>query len=196
MPPSKKVVVIAGPSGSGKNTVINELLQRYPRAARLVTATTRMKRPEEQDGVDYYFFDINRFDSEESQGHIHGKRFLNLFGGVHYGIYAPDLEQKLQSASIIFAPVDITGAEWLKQNYNATTIFIMPESLEEYRVRIRARNPEMSDREFDERVKITERELHVDSERYDHRIVNTGGMLSQTVDHVVEILQKEGYNLA
>jgi guanylate kinase len=192
----KKVVVIAGPSGSGKNTVINQIMQRYPKAAKLVTATTRIKRPDEQEGVDYYFFDINRFDSEESQGHIQGKRYLTLFGGIHYGIYTPDLEQKLQSASIVFAPVDITGAEWLKQNHNATTIFIVPESISEYRMRIHARNPEMSERELDERMRITEREINIDAQQYDYRVVNTGGMLSQTTDQVIEILQKEGYNLA
>ena len=192
----KKVAVVAGPSGSGKNTVIKQIMQRYPKAAKLVTATTRIKRPDEQDGVDYYFFDITRFDSEASQGHIQGKRYLNLFGGIHYGIYTPDLEQKLQSASVVFAPVDITGAEWLKQHYSATTIFIVPESISEYRMRIHARNPEMSERELDERMHITEREVNIDSQQYDYRVVNTGGMLAQTTDQIVEILQKEGYSLA
>ncbi|MEK7155907.1 MAG: hypothetical protein AAB734_03440 [Patescibacteria group bacterium] len=191
----KKIVVIAGPSGSGKNTVINQIIQQYPHAARLVTATTRVARPDERDGVDYYFFSIDRFDSEESQGHIVGKRFITLFGGIHYGIYTPDLEQKLQTASVIFAPVDISGAEWLKDNYNATTIFIVPESLAEYRMRIHARNPEMPERELEERMHITEREVQVDSNRYDYRVVNTGGGLAQTSAQIVEILQKEGYNL-
>lgn len=192
----RKVVVIAGPSGSGKNTIINQLLERYPKAAKLVTATTRMKRPDERDGVDYYFFDIDRFDGEASQGHIEGKRFVNLFGGIHYGIYTPDLDQKLQTASVVFAPVDISGAEWLKSTHQATTIFIVPESISEYRTRIHARNPEMSERELDERMHITEREVNVDAPRYDYRVVNTGGMLSQTTDRIVEILQKEGYSLA
>lgn len=192
----KKVVAIAGPSGSGKNTVIRELLTRYPRAARLVTATTRVARPDEQDGIDYHFFSIEQFDSEEVQGHIQGKRFVPIFGGIHYGIYTPDLEKQIQSASVVFAPVDITGAEWLKATYGATTIFIEPESLEEYRMRIRARNPEMSEKEFDERVKITERELRIDASQYDYRVVNSNGVLQQTVDQIVEILQKEGYHLA
>ncbi|MEK7098814.1 MAG: hypothetical protein AAB908_02840 [Patescibacteria group bacterium] len=141
------------------------------------------------------FRSIDRFDSEESQGHIVGKRFITLFGGIHYGIYTPDLEQKLQTASVIFAPVDISGAEWLKDNYNATTIFIVPESLAEYRMRIHARNPEMPERELEERMHITEREVQVDSNRYDYRVVNTGGGLAQTSAQIVEILQKEGYNL-
>lgn len=192
----QKVVVIAGPSGSGKNTVINQIIQQYPHAAKLVTATTRVARPDERDGLDYFFFSMDRFDSEESQGHIQGKRFVPLFGGINYGIYTPDLEKKLQSASVVFAPVDITGAQWLKANYNATTFFIVPESLSEYRMRIRARNPEMSAKELDERMRITEREVNIDSNLYDHRIVNSGGGLSETTAQILEILQKEGYNLA
>jgi len=196
MPPGKRVVAIAGPSGSGKNTVIKKILERYPGATRLVTATTRAPRPDEEDGVDYYFFSIDRFDSEEMQGHIVGKRFVPIFGGILYGIYTPDLDAKVQGTNVILAPVDISGAVWLKEKYGATTIFIVPESLEEYRMRIRSRNPEMSEREFEERIKTTERELHVDASQYDYRIVNGNGLLAQTVDQVVEILQKEGYNLA
>ncbi len=192
---AKKIVAIAGPSGSGKNTIIRRLIERYPGAQQLVTATTRTARAEETEGVDYYFFTMDRFDREEAEGHIVGKRFVPLFGGIHYGIYTPDLEQRLKSASVIFAPVDITGAKYLKDTYGATTIFIVPESLEEYRSRIRARNPEMSDREFEERVKITERELHVDASQYDYRIVNANGLLEQSIEEVVEILRKEGYNL-
>lgn len=193
---SKKVVVIAGPSGSGKNTVIREIMRRYPHCAKLVTATTRTRRPDEVDGIDYYFFDIDRFDSEASQGHIQGKRFVPLFGGIHYGIYTPDLESKIQRASVVFAPVDITGSRWLKTNYNATTIFIVPESLSEYRMRIQTRNPEMTARELDERMRIAEREITSDAPEYDYRVVNTGGMLAETTDTIVEILRKEGYSLS
>lgn len=192
----KKVVVIGGPSGSGKNTVINKIIEKYPHTARLVTATTRVARPDEREGVDYYFFSMERFDHEEVQGHIKGKRFVPIFGGVHYGIYTPDLERKMQSASVVFALVDVSGAEWLKSTYGATTIFIVPESLEEYRTRIRTRNPDMSEREFEERVKITEREIRSDVTHYDYSITNANGLLDQTVGNVVEILKKEGYHLS
>lgn len=191
----KKVVAIAGPSGSGKNTVIKKIIEKYPHAARLVTATTRTARPDEREGADYYFFSMERFDQEEIKGHIKGKRFVPLFGGIHYGIYTPDLERKMQSASVVFAPVDITGAEWLKSTYGAITIFIVPESLEEYRTRIRTRNPDMNEHEFEERIKITEREIHVDATKYDYRVINANGLLEETVAKIVEILHKEGYNL-
>jgi guanylate kinase len=192
---NKKIVVIAGPSGSGKNTLIRSLKERYPHIETLVTATTRTARPGEEEGKDYHFMTIERFDEEAMQGKIAGQRFVPLFGGVHYGIYVPDLEKKLAVATTIFAPVDLQGALWLKEHYGALTIFIMPESFEEYRSRVRTRSREMSEREFEMRMKIAEEEVRIHAPRYDYRVVNADGALSETTEQVIEILKKEGYTL-
>jgi guanylate kinase len=192
----KKVVVIAGPSGSGKNTVIRMITQRYPKSVALTTATTRAARPSEREGSDYFFFDIDRFDRESSAGNIVGSRFVPLFGGIHYGIYLPDLRKKLASASVVFAPVDITGAQWLKETYGATTIFLNPETMSQIHMRIRSRSPEMSAAEFQMREKIAETEMHIHAPQYDYRVTSADGMLTQTVDEVLAILQKEGYTLS
>lgn len=192
---AKQVIVLAGPSGSGKNSIINRIVERHPNCTRLVTATTRLIRPGEQDGVDYFYFSMERFDQEMSAGNILEHRYVPHLD-THYGIYKPDLDKKLAEGKIIFAQVDIIGARFLKQNYNATTIFIMPESTEQFRGRLKARNPEWSDKEFDARMKISEEEIKVHSPEYDYRVINADGLLPQTVDNVVEILQKEGYSLA
>lgn len=191
----KKVVVIAGPSGSGKNTLIKEIKARHPKVATLTTVTTRSPRPHEVNGEDYYFYSIEEFDREVQKGNIKGERYVQLFGGVHYGIYLPDLYKKLKEATCVFAPVDIMGAEWLKQHYGALTIFITPESFEQYRVRIRNRSPEMNPREFDMRMKIAREELAVHAEKYDYRVVSYDGGLSDLVAQTLEILAKEGYTL-
>ncbi len=191
----KKIVVIAGPSGSGKNTLIRKLQEHHRHVQTLVTATTRTMRPGEQEAKDYYFMTVDRFDMETGKGHIVGSRFVPLFGGVHYGIYLPDLEKKLAVATTIFAPVDLAGALWLKKHYGALTIFIMPESFEAYRSRIHTRSREMSEREFDMRMKITEEECRVHAPQYDYRVVNADGALMETVQQVVEIMKKEGYTL-
>ncbi|OGG54222.1 hypothetical protein A3H16_02000 [Candidatus Kaiserbacteria bacterium RIFCSPLOWO2_12_FULL_53_8] len=191
----KQVVVIAGPSGSGKNVVINEILKRYPNCARLVTATTRAMRPGEQEGVDYYFMSQEQFDEQLSAGNILEHRFVPALN-TYYGTYLPDLAKRMSEGKIVFAQVDIEGARLLKSRYGATTIFIMPESLEQFRARLHVRNPEWSEIEFKARMKVTEQELHEHAPQYDYRIVNADGKLEDTLREVVEIMQKEGYNLS
>lgn len=190
----KKVVVIAGPSGSGKNAVIDQLLARFPHCVRAVTATTRDPRPGERDGVDYHFFTQEKFDQEMALGHIPEHRFVPALN-TYYGTYLPDIEAKIRSHPIVFAQVDIVGALFLREKFGATIIFIMPESLEQFRGRLRARNPEWTEQEFETRMKITERELKMDAPQYDYRVINADGALGETVNQVVEILRKEGYTL-
>ncbi len=190
----KNVVVIAGPSGSGKNAIINRIIERYPQCERLVTATTRAMRPGEEDGVDYLFFSQERFDQELSAGNIPEHRFVPGLG-TYYGVYTPELEKHLKAGRIVLSQVDIEGAKLLKEKYNATTIFIMPESVEQFRARLRARNPEWSQKEFDTRMGITEHELRIHAPQYDYRVINADGALDETVEQVIEILKKEGYAL-
>ncbi len=166
-----------------------------PRSSRIVTATTRTPRAGEVHGRDYYFMTLDEFDREFSLGHIKGKRFVPLFGGIHYGIYVPDLEERLQQSDVVFAPVDITGLQWLKSHYETTSIFIMPESVDEFRGRLRTRNPEWSEQEYAIRLKIMDEEMRVHAPQYDYRVTNADGMLQSTVEQIVEILQKEGYSL-
>lgn len=191
---SKQVVVIAGPSGSGKNSIIREIMSRHAHCVRLVTATTRSMRPGEVDGVDYFYFSLDRFDQETASGNILEHRYVPHLD-THYGIYKPDLDAKLNAGNIVFAQVDIIGARFLKENYRATTIFIMPESIEQFRGRLKARNPEWSQKEFDARMHITEEEMRVHAPEYDYRVVNADGSLPETVNDVIEILAKEGYSL-
>lgn len=190
----KQVVVIAGPSGSGKNAVINAILERDHNCARLVTATTRSMRPGEQEGVDYYFMSQEQFDADLSMGTIPEHRFVPALH-TYYGIYLPDLEKKIKEGKIVFAQVDIEGARLLKERFGATTIFIMPESLEQFRARLRIRNPEWTKTEFNARMKITEEEMHVHAPQYDYRVVNADGKLENTSRDVVDIMRKEGYTL-
>jgi len=193
---SKQVVVIAGPSGSGKNAVVNGVMAHCPgKCSHLVTATTRLARPGEVDGKDYYYFSMEKFDQEMAAGNIVDHRYVPHLD-THYGIYKPDLEKRLATGGVVFAVVDVIGARFLKQNYNATTIFIMPESVEQFRGRLRTRNPEWSQKEFDARMKITEEEIRAHSPEYDYRVINADGSLPETVNQVVEILKKEGYNIA
>ena len=190
----RHVVVIAGPSGSGKNAVIEALLQRFKKCSLLVNATTRTPREGEREGEDYYFQSESAFKNGIENGCILEYRYVPSLG-TYYGTYKPDLEERIARGDIVLAHKDIVGARYLKEHYNAITIFLLPESIESLERRIRARNPGMSKMELDERMKMVRSEVDKDAPQYDYRVVNADGRLEKTVEEVVAILKKEGYNL-
>lgn len=190
----KQVVVIAGPSGSGKNTILQELIKRGKNYARLITATTRAKREGEREGADYIFLSEDAFKKGLADGTIPEHRFIPALC-TYYGIYLPNLERQLSAGQVVFAQVDVVGARLLKEKYNATTIFIMPASLQEFENRVRARNPSMSPSELTERMRIAHIEMKEHAPEYDYQIQNADGKLGEAVDEVVSILKKEGYAL-
>lgn len=187
----KQIVVIAGPAGSGKNSIIDALLERCHTCSRLITATTRVMRPGEKDEVDYYFFSADRFSDELMRGNILEHRDVPTLG-TRYGIYKPDIEARLAHGGTVLAHVDIVGATLLKERYNAITFFIMPESLEELRKRIMASNRGMSEDELAQRMKIARSEITEHAPRFDYRVVNAEGKLDEAVGDIVSILRKEG----
>jgi len=190
----KCVVVIAGPSGSGKNSVIGGLKAHCMKCSCLVTTTTRAPRPGEADGVDYHFLSVDRFEDALRKGDILEHRFVESLG-THYGVYKPDLEGRLARGDVVLAHLDIIGARYLKEHYNATTIFILPDSFDVLEARVRARNPNMSDAEISARMKIARTEMEEHAPEYDYRVVNSEGKLDGAINEVIEILRKEGYDL-
>lgn len=195
MPPmeGKHVVVIAGPAGSGKDSVITGIVQRCPNTTRMVTATTRVPRPGEQDGVNYHFMDNARFEREMEAGNIL-EHYVRPETGTMYGTYKPDVDQRIASGKVVLCQLQIVGAKYFKEHYGATTFFIMPPHSDAFEARIRARAP-MSDVEWAERAEFTKREIAEESPFYDYQIQNEDGKLDETVDAVIAILRKEGYAL-
>jgi len=191
---TKQVVVIAGPSGSGKNSVIDALIAKYPNCTRLVTATTRAPRPGEQNAIDYYFLSEEQFMQELGVGNILEHRDIKSLN-THYGVYKPDLQARFARGEIIVAQLDIIGVRFMKEHYNATTFFIMPQSLDELRQRILKGSRNLSEAEISARMEIAQKEIEEDAPQCDYRIVNENGKLSEAIDNIVAILKKEGYTL-
>ncbi len=189
----KQVVVIAGPAGSGKDTIAKEIVRRFDNVSLMVTATTRLKRPGEMEGINYYFLSKEKFLEELEKGNIL-EYYHRPETDTYYGTYKLDLDMRLESGKIVIAVIQIVGAKYLKEHYNATTLFIMPPSLDAFERRLRARSP-MSESEWAERQKFTEEEVKREAGWYDHHIQNEDGKLEDAVNQVVEILRKEGYVL-
>ncbi|MBL8158148.1 hypothetical protein JNK62_01275 [bacterium] len=189
----RNAVVIAGPAGSGKDSIIKGVLARCPNTVFAVNATTRAPRPGEKHEKNYYFLSKDEFLAGLADGSI-PEHYHRPDTDTYYGLYKPGLDKNVSAGKVTLFQIQIVGAKYLKENYDATTFFIMPPSLDAFEKRIRARAP-MSDVEWEERRKFTEREIKEEAPFYDYRITNEDGKLDQAIDEVIEILRKEGYTL-
>lgn len=137
-----KLILITAPSGSGKTSIVNHLLKKYPQLAFSVSATTRNPRKNEKDGVDYYFI-----SEEEFKEKIHHKEFLEwelVYQGKYYGTLKSEIERIWSQKKVPVLDVDVQGAIHVQQQYpvNTISIFIQAPSLEELRSRLRSRGSE------------------------------------------------------
>jgi len=190
----KQVLVIAGPTASGESTFTHELVDAFDNFTKLVSATTRKPRLNEQDTIDYYFFDKEKFFEEVENGNIIEHTYVKN-RDAYYGTYKPDLDKKLAKELIVVANTDPKGAEFFKHEYHATTIFLRPKDLAVIEARLRRRDPSIKDEEVEKRLASAKREIEDAEGQFDYVVWNTDGEFANTVFDVVEILKKEGYNV-
>lgn len=189
------IFIISGPTGSGENTLCNEITKKFPVFKRLVAATTRPKRSGENDGTDYYFFSKERFLSEIKNGNIIEYTYVKN-RDTYYGSYKPDLDKKISQGFNVVATPDLVGTKYFKEKYGATTVFIDPGSLANLKRRIENRNPEISQAELDKRMENAEAEIRNEKRFYDYVILNEDGKLEEAVNQITDILKKENYKLS
>lgn len=190
----KRVLVIGGPTGSGETTITNEIINRFPVFTRLVTATSRKPRNGEKNKIDYYFFSKEEFEKQIQNGNIIEYTYIKN-RDTYYGTYKPDLDEKIEKGLNVIVNVDIVGAKYYKENYNATTIFLKPNSIEELRGRLVNRDKNISPEELDKRIKNAEKEIKDEMNYYDYVVVNANGKLDETIEKTTDILKKENYSL-
>jgi len=188
---SKRFLIISGPTGVGESTITKEIIKRLPNFARLVTATSREPRINEKEGIDYYFFTEKEFLAEINNGNI--PEYQNTREGKYYGTYKPDLEKKLNSGFNIIANTDIVGAKYFKENYNTTSIFILPESIDSLKKRHLDRNPNIEPEKLEARLKYAGYEIDNESYYYDYKVINKYGFLENAITDIIEIIKKENF---
>jgi guanylate kinase len=191
MTPTKlgKLVVISGPSGVGKSTVVRQVREQLgDRVYLSVSATTRPPRPDEQDGVNYYFLSDAEFQRRRQSGDF--LECVEVFGRGHwYGTLWSEVRSSLARGKWVILEIDVDGArEVLEQYPEAVMVFIRPASLEELERRLRSRGTE-DEQSVQRRMAVARHELHL-SDQYEYQVVNV--TVPQAVDEVCEILRSRG----
>jgi guanylate kinase len=166
-----RLVILSGPSGVGKNTVVERLVEAAGGLVeRSVTATTRSPRPGEKDGVDYYFLSPQEFARRRAQGEF--LECFQVFGPGHwYGTLASDVAQRLEKGVWVVLAIDVQGATTLRKQFpDAVTVFLLPPSEEELERRLRQRGTE-TEQAIQNRLDRAKQELAV-ADQYHYRVVN------------------------
>lgn len=162
------LIVISAPSGAGKTTLCNGLVNRFPALKESVSYTTRLPRPGEQDGVDYHFVPVERFKQMVTE-HAFAE-WAEVHGNL-YGTAIATLEQARKDGIDILLDIDCQGARILKdRNVNGIFVFVMPPSMTELRRRLESRSSDAA--EVIERRIVRAAEEIREARWYDYIVVN------------------------
>lgn len=139
---SKKVIILTAPSGAGKTSITRYLLANKPNLSFSISATTRMPRGSEKDGVEYHFISLAEFE-----GHIYNDDFVEyemVYEGVYYGTLKKELERLWAAGKTPVLDIDVKGAIKVQDKLKEAclSIFIMPPSVEALKERLEARQTE------------------------------------------------------
>jgi guanylate kinase len=178
------LIVIAGPSGTGKGTIVRRLLERVPMLRVSVSATTRAPRPGEEDGRDYWFISPRQFQQRYDDGD-----FLEAFEvyGARYGTPRAAVEAQLAEGNDVVAEVDVQGALAIRDAFpEALLVFVQPPSREVQRRRLHDRDPDADPDALEARLAQAEAEEAL-SDRFDAVVVNDD--LDRAVDEILQMLE-------
>jgi len=169
-PLSSKIIIITAPSGSGKTTIVKELLARLQSLRFSVSATTRAARKNETDGVDYHFLSVEDFERKIEEAAF--AEYEMVYENKFYGTLKAKLQEIWMENKFPLVDIDVQGAFKLKQQYetNALSIFIQAPSLEILAERLKKRGTESADM-ITERLNKAEEELKLKGQ-FDAVVVN------------------------
>jgi len=177
------IIVISAPSGTGKTTIIKQILNHFPNLIFSVSATTRKKRDNEKNGVDYFFL-----SEEEFKRKIDEKEFLEWeeVYGYRYGTLKSLIEENISRGKPVILELEVKGALSVKKIYkDAVLIFISPPDFEELVNRLKKRRTE-SYEELNNRIERARMELSM-KDKFDYFVENKD--LNKAVSEVKSLIK-------
>jgi len=177
-----RAVVITGPSGVGKGTLIRSLRERMPGLQLSVSATTRRPRTGETHGVDYHFMSPVQFER-----HVRDGDFVEYadYASARYGTLRSELETRSASGSPVLLEIEVQGARQVRRTMpEAVQVFIAPPSVDALRARLVGRGTDAAE-QVEARLRTAERELAAQDE-FDLVVVND--RLEDAVEELVEVV--------
>jgi guanylate kinase len=191
--PGAALVIISGPSGVGKDTIIDALKRREAEDGRVgerhyvVTVTTRAPREGEVDGVDYHFVSRDEFLRIRAD---RGFLEANEVHGNWYGSPRDQVRRALAAGKDVILKIDVQGAQVVKEQVSAALlIFVIPPTLEALFQRLRSRATETADE-----LELRQRNAAIELARqddYDHVVVNETGQVERTAERIERIIAEE-----
>lgn len=181
------IVVISGPAGSGKGTVVKALRRKLPDLGLSVSATTRDPRPGEVDGEHYYFITKEEFERRIATGEILEH---TVYCGNYYGTPKSELERISAEGKDIIFEIEVNGAIQVKKLFpEAVAIMLLPPSAKLLESRLRGRGTE-TEEVIQKRLIRARDELKL-LHHYDYLVVNGEGMIDDCAELIVDIISAE-----
>ena len=164
----KYLFVVSGAAGTGKDSVVKALRTAHPEIEKTVSATTRAPRPGEQEGIDYYYRTTEQFQQLIANDEVVEYNFYN---GNYYGTLKEEVNKRLAAGKLVVLVIDVHGAANIRRMFpGATTVFLLPPSVEELEHRLRGRGTE-TEESIRERLATAQSEL-AEQDKFTVKLVN------------------------
>jgi len=165
----RNLIAISAPSGTGKSTLCEEIRRKKPEIKFSVSCTTRPKRNYEKDGINYYFLTEDEFKSKIKNNELLEYEEVH---GYYYGTLINTLKNAISSKELMLFDVDVNGAMSIKKKYprNTLTVFILPPSIEDLKVRLINRGTD-SRKIIKKRLERTNKEMKF-KDKFDTFMIN------------------------
>ena len=179
----KKLIILTGPSGVGKGTIVKEILGKEKNIWLSISATTRKPREGEKDGENYYFLNQENFKDMIEQD-----LFLEWakFAGNYYGTPLSSVNEKIKKGFTVLLEIEVEGAKQIKEKFpNSLSIFLLPPSKAELERRIRSRGTE-KEKEIQKRLTRANYEISVSNE-FDFTLTNYN--VDETAKKIIKLIK-------